>query len=313
LILEMELALPERFVRTVTCCFAERGAEWLYRLPSLLAECAERWSLTILPAFPNLSYNYVAPVVCADGMRAVLKVGMPDAELHTQIPVLRWYNGRNCVRLLAADEERGLALLERLVPGTTLTGLADDAHDAKATSIAASVMRGLWRPAPPEHGLPRIEDWLEGLQRLRQHFDGGVGPFPVALVEEAETLTAELLASAAAPVLLHGDLHHDNILAAERQPWLAIDPKGVVGEPAYEVGALLRNLWQDRHTLSNPARTLARRVDQLAEELDLDRARVRGWALAQGVLSAWWGIEDNEDCWHAAIAEAQVLAAIPKC
>jgi streptomycin 6-kinase len=304
------IVLPERFVRTVTGCFEEAGEEWLRRLPALLAECAQSWSLTILPPFHNMSYNYVAPAICANGMETVLKVGMPGEELRHQIPALRCYDGRNCVRLLAADEVQGLALLERLIPGTTLTGLADEAHDEQATSIAAAVMRGLWRPAPPDHGFPRIEDWLEGLHRLRQHFDGGVGPFPLALVEEAESLTADLLASAAAPVLLHGDLHHDNILAAQRQPWLAIDPKGIVGEPAYEVGAMLRNLWPDQHTISNPGRLLTRRVYQLSEELDLDRARVRGWAVAQAVLSAWWSIEDNEDNWVSGIAEAEQLAAI---
>jgi len=133
-------------------------------------------------------------------------------------------------------------------------------------------------------------------------------------VEEGEALFAELLASSAPPILLHGDLHHDNILSAHvssagRQPWLAIDPKGVVGEPAYEVGALLRNLWPDRHTHSNPGRLLERRLHRLAEELALDPARVRGWAVAQAVLSAVWGIEDNEG-WGAALADAELLSAI---
>ncbi len=110
--------------------------------------------------------------------------------------------------------------------------------------------------------------------------------------------------------MLHGDLHHDNILSAERQPWLAIDPKGVVGEPAYEVGALLRNLWEDRHRLANPRRMLESRVYQLAEELDIARSRVRGWGVAQAVLSAWWCIEDNDGCWESAIAVAELLAAV---
>src|SRR5579859_7333229 len=95
------------------------------------------------------------------------------------------------------------------------------------------------------------------------------------------------------PMLLHGDLHHDNILMAGRQPWLAIDPKGLVGEPAYETGALLRNALARVFSASQPQRVLARRVDQLAAELGLDRVRICGWGLAQAVLSVWWGIEDS--------------------
>jgi streptomycin 6-kinase len=111
-------------------------------------------------------------------------------------------------------------------------------------------------------------------------------------------------------VLLHGDLHQDNILAATRRPWLAIDPKGVVGEPAYETAACLHNPQPQLLNMPQPGRVLARRVDQLAEELNLDRARVRGWGLAQAVLAAWWGVEDGGHVWDAALGCAELLAAI---
>jgi len=111
----------------------------------------------------------------------------------------------------------------------------------------------------------------------------------------------------AAPVLLHGDLHHENILAATRQPWLAIDPKGIVGEPAYEVGALLRN----RLDAAPDLRPLqARRLDQLAEALQLDRQRLLSWSVAQAVLSAWWSYEDHGRGWEPMIAYAEVLAGL---
>jgi streptomycin 6-kinase len=130
------------------------------------------------------------------------------------------------------------------------------------------------------------------------------------LLEEAEILFAELSISMAEPVLLHGDLHHDNILAAERQPWLAIDPKGLVGEPAYEVGAWLRNPLPQLLHRPQPGRVLARRIDQFVEELGLDRTRVRDWGMAQAVLSVWWSIEDTGQVWDDALACAELLAAI---
>jgi streptomycin 6-kinase len=308
-----ETGLPERFRRTVRSTWGEPGAQWLVGLPALLEECARRWSLTLAPPFPNLTFHYVAPAVRADGTEAVLKAGVPNKELRSEAAALRVFDGRGSVRLLDSDPDRGLLLLERLRPGAVLTALADEAHDDEATTIAASVMRGLWRPAPPGHDFPTVADWGESFARLRARFGGGTGPLPAAQVERAETLFAELLASSAPPVLLHGDLHHDNILSAQRQPWLAIDPKGVVGEPAYEVGALLRNLWPERHTNQNPARMLERRAHRLAEELGIDPVRVRDWAVAQAVLSAVWGVEDSDDGWEGALANADILAAIPVC
>jgi len=171
-------------------------------------------------------------------------------------------------------------------------------------------MRQLWRPVPPNHPFPTVNDWGRGFARLRQHYEGGSGPFPTRLLEEAEALFAELSASMAESVLLHGDLHHDNILAAQRQPWLAIDPKGLVGEPAYETGALLRNPLPELLKAPQPGRILARRVDQLSEELGLDRERVRGWGLAQAVLSAWWSVEDTDQIGEGALTCAELLAAI---
>jgi streptomycin 6-kinase len=203
---------------------------------------------------------------------------------------LRLYDGHGCARLLRCEPEAGAMLLERLRPGTPLASLPDD---EAATRIAADVMRALWRPAPEGHALPTTSKWMAGLGRLRKSFGGGTGPLPQPAVGRAEGLAAELGASAAAPVVLHGDLHHFNILAAERVSWLAIDPKGVVGEPAYEPGALLRNPvpnvfgWPDLK-----ART-ARRATVLAEQLGLPRQRIAGWGYVQMVLSAWWSLEDG--------------------
>lgn len=301
------VTLPEDFARTIVEGYGTAGVEWLNRLPSLIADCSERWSLTVLSPFDPLSYNYVAPAVRADGTKVVLKVGVPNPELLTEIEALRLFDGQGSVRLLDAEAELGALLLERLEPGTLLLSVADD---KQATAIAAQVMRQLWKPVPSEHPFPTVGRWAAGLWRLRQHFAGGTGPFPSALVGMAETLFADLVSSMDTPVLLHGDLHHWNILAAERQPWLALDPKGVVGEPAYEVGALLRNPMPRLLTWPRPRQVLARRVDQLAEVLGFDRERLVGWATAQAVLSAWWSYEDHGHGWEQGIACAEILATL---
>ena len=304
------LSIPDNFVRCMVELYDAEGVAWLERLPALIAACERRWSLVTGPPFP-LSYNYVAPAVQADGTNVVLKVGFPGRELMTEIEALRLYDGHGIVRLLDVDREQGSLLLERLMPGTPLAEVADD---VEATSIAAGVMRKLWQgpggTPPARHDFPSVADWAAGLGRLRDEFGGGTGPFPVALVEEAETLFAELIGSMGAPVLLHGDLHHENILAAEREPWLALDPKGVVGEAEYEVGALLRNRQPEQLAAPETGRILARRVAQLAEELGFDRTRLHGWGLAQAVLSAWWSYEDHGHGWEGAMVVAEHLSAL---
>lgn len=274
--------LPETFIAQIGTTFGAAGRAWLARLPALLAACAARWGLTLGPHFPNLSFNYVAPGTLRDGTPIVLKLGTPRPDIQAEIDALTLYDGDGAVRLLASDMAWGALLLERLSPGTMLATLPDD---EAATLIAARTMRQIRRPVPATHPFPTTADWFIGLRELRAEFGGGTGPFPARAVEEAETLAAELFRTAAAPVVLHGDLHHFNILAATRQPWLAIDPHGVIGEPAYEVGAWMRN-WPLGS--ANPLPHLERCLGLFAAELGVERARLRAWTVAQGVLSAWW-------------------------
>jgi len=281
--------IPEPLIHKAIDVHGKAGRAWVDRLPATLAACGDRWSLVIEPPFPNLSYNYASPATRADGAAVVLKACFPDQAFVRESEALLLFAGRGAVRLLEADPTAGVMLLERLVSGTPLRAMEDD---AQATSIAASVMRRLWRPVPSDHPFPTIADWAAGIGRYQARFADAPGPIPAALANEAARLFAELLASQADPVLLHGDLHHDNILQADREPWLAIDPKGVVGEPAYDTGALLRNP-VELFTMPQPARILVRRIAQLADELDLDRARIRGWAVAQAVLASLWSFEDH--------------------
>lgn len=297
------------FVRRTVELYGPRGESWLQELPSLLARCAARWSLEIGAPFAPLSYNYVAPGRRVDGTPVVLKLGVRNPELTSEIAALRHYGGRGIVRLLDGDATVGALLLERLEPGTPLSTLDDD--DA-ATGIAADVMRDLWKAPPNPHEFPTVARWGRGLERLRATFDGGCGPFPVALVDRAERLYRDLLASAAAPVLLHGDLHHDNILSARRAPWLALDPKGVVGEPAFEVGALLRNPRAMIAREPDLPRLLARRLDLLAERLEIDRERLLGWGQAGAVLSAWWSYEDHGRVDPISLAVARALLGLER-
>ena len=203
--------LPDQFVRTQIEVHGDRGQAWVDRLPAILEACASEWDLTIDPPFPRLSYHYAALATRADGTPAVVKACAPTGEFTLESAALRVCHGRGAATLIAANQEHEVMLLERCSPGTVLLDVEDD---GEATSIAADIMRQLWRPVPPTHPFPSVVEWGEGFDRLRRRFDGGAGPFPAALVEEATRLFGDLCDSAAPPVVLHGDLHHMNILAA---------------------------------------------------------------------------------------------------
>jgi streptomycin 6-kinase len=250
----------------------------------------------------------VAPARRTGGEEIVLKLGVPNPELTNEIAALQLYDGTGAAQLLDADAEAGVLLMERLTPGAPLADVVDD---EVATEIAAGVMRRLWRRVPAEHSFPDVRRWAQALYGLRERFGGVTGPLPPRLVDHAVHLHDELIASSAAPTVLHADLHHWNILTAERQPWLALDPKGVIGEPAYETGALLRNPMPGIARRPDARHILDRRVDLLAERLGFDRQRLIGWGFAQAVLSAAWDIDESLFGWEGWITVAEVLARLP--
>ncbi|MEV4640525.1 aminoglycoside phosphotransferase family protein [Actinoplanes sp. NPDC049548] len=280
---------PSAFTRNVTGTWGSAGQAWLAELPDLIAAVAHEWDLTVDEPYP-LSFNWVAPVRRADGTAAVLKLGVPGAgHLSREAAALTFFGGDGAVRLLGRDDERGALLLERAEPGTTLRSLVRR-DDEQATAVLIALMRRLHRPAPAD--LPvgdlaaRTADFAGHLRRYP-----GDDPFPRSLVEQAMALYADLCSSATERVVLHGDLHHENVLAAGREPWLVIDPHGVAGDPAAELGPVLYNpLDGDEPTLE----LLMPRVEQFADSLALPLDRVVAWGFAQAVLSEVWDAEDGD-------------------
>ena len=293
-------AIAEPFRRRIRTVWGEDGARWLDALPALLRACEERWQLTLDAPFP-LSYNYVAPARRVDGGELVLKAGVPREDIRHEIAALRHYGGSGAVRLLEADVAAGVMLIERIRPGTMLADLDDD---AEATQIAARVMQALWRPPPAAHEFPAIADWGQRFRGPRP------GPMPAPLFEAARGRFEELSATAAPPVVLHGDLHHGNLLRDEARGWLAIDPKGVIGEPAYEVGPLLFNPLPRIAAEPELDRILARRIEVLSAQLGFERERIAGWGIAAAVLSALWTLDDHEFDSLPTLAVAEALLRI---
>jgi streptomycin 6-kinase len=270
---------------------------WLAGLLDLLDRLATRWTLTVGAPFPEIAYNYVAPAVRADGTRCVLKVSRYLDDTRNEIAALRLWDGVDAARLLDADLSLGALLLERVEPGTMLVELAGTDDDA-ATTIAAGILRRLWRPAPEPNDLNPLAIWCAAFDRNREALSRGAGGFPAALFRRADGLRHDLITSTETQTVLHGDLHHFNILRSQRAPWLAIDPKGLVGDRYFDVCQFFRN----PHDV--PRSVNSRRLDIFCGELGLDRARTKDWCFVHAMLDACWDFEDGNP-WQRTVAYAE--------
>lgn len=284
----MAAMLPPILVQRFIDVHGEAAARaWIDAFPRTLEAVRERWALTLGEPYEYIGYAYVVRAELPDGTPAVLKLAPPEADFETQLPALQHYNGDGMCRLIDGDNSIVALLLERLEPGTTLARLEDD---VAATEIAANLAKRLFKPLPAEHPFATVERWGRAFHEVREKYSGGCGSFPADLFDPAFDLYFNLCASQAEPVLIHGDFHHHNILQAQREPWLAIDPKGLAGEPAYEIGPFLYNrLDADTDT----RRLTLRRIEQFAEILGLDRQRLIGWGFAEAVLSSVWTFQDQ--------------------
>jgi len=265
------------------------GLSWIEKLPGLVEDCARQWSLTVGPPFQGPSISFVAPAIRADGVAAVLKISVPDRETSHEADALRLLDGEGAVRLIAADPDRYALLLERLEPGAPLSAMADE---DEANLIATGLLRRFWRPVPLGHpfdlAADRAAEWAETVVPTYQ---AAGKPFEVGLVEEAAALFAHLSGRRDEAYLLHQDFHHGNILSARREAWQIIDPKPLVGERAFDAGSLLRDRRRELLTAKDPAEIMARRLDLLADQLAVDRARMRDWGFAQTVELSLWSYE----------------------
>jgi streptomycin 6-kinase len=287
--------------------FGEAGSVWLDKLPQTLDTMAERWALTLEAPYKDPSYNFVVPGQMADGLEIVLKLAVSEQELRHEILVLRAFNGRGMAEVIESEAKAGALLLERIIPGRAIVELDDD---EKSTLITCRLIRHLQEVDAHALNMPKVESWGRGFARHRAQYAGGSGPIKESMLAKAEGLFSELSASTEKEVLLHGDLHHWNILSAKRQPWLAIDPKGVVGDPAYEAGAWLRNPVTAIQAGDISEVLLARRVDHFVNELSFERSRVIGWAFAQALLAACWSFEDGDKNGDLFLAWADLLSKL---
>ncbi len=264
------MIIPERL--SLTCERATDASDWLAGLASTIDRLQERWSLAIGPPFDHeeVSCAWVAPVIRSDGSAAVLKVSLPHFEAEQEIAGLRLWAGDPTVRLLEADEHLHALLLERCDPGTHLRALR---AEAEQDTVIATLLTRLWRAPESPHAFrplaAMIARWTEETRAQSAEWPDAV------LVQDGLHLFGELSQPRSSDVLLATDLHAGNVLRAERQEWLVIDPKPFVGDRAYDATQHLLNSVERLH--SNPSDAIAR----FASLLDVDAERVRLWLFAR--------------------------------
>ena len=260
---------------------------WLDRLPRLFTETLDDWHLRrdgddLWHGFCSL----VAPVLTEDDEHAVLKVSFDgdDESAHEALALQHWH-GDGVVRLLRADPRRRVLLLERL-HRRDLTEL----WDLEACEVVAGLYPRIHRPTIPQLGTVTsyVDRWLDDLAGQPRDI-----PVPRRMVEQALSLGRDLVADpASVGRIIHGDLHYENVLAADREPWVVIDPKPMSGDPHYEPAPMLWNRFDE---LAGDVRAgVRRRFHTLVDAAGLDEDRARDWVVVRMVINASWSVEDAQ-------------------
>ncbi|MBM7691420.1 streptomycin 6-kinase [Peribacillus deserti] len=285
------MLIPDLFKKKIMGAFGAEGEAWLSKLETRVQEFVGKWSLTIEGPVSNLSYNYVLKARDQEGKPVILKLGVPGFDFQNEIHTLQVYNGEGFARLLKADGEKGALLLEQLRPGIMLS---EEKDETLAVHYFLDVWMAIRRPVPPGISFPSIMDWASGLNRYLEAYPNGEGPITSEYITHASELFKEIHKTSEGDELLHGDLHHENILFSHDRGWLAIDPKGVSGDPYFGLSSYLINHLFDQ---KNPKELLSYRINLLTNNSRIDRERLLKAAAAMSVLYACWGIEDNDPEW----------------
>ena len=279
--------IPETMVE-FAALHGESGAVWVARLPELIATYRRRWNVALDGPLPGSgSAAWVGAGTRADGAEVVLKLAWPHKEAQTEAAGLRFFGGRGAVQLLEADEGDFALLLERCRPGDSVWGLPFE----EANVVAAAVLERLWRM--PDGAVEPITTLADTVDDWNARFATERAEYPPKLVAEAARLGTELTSSTAELVVVHGDFNPFNILCAQREPWLAIDPKPLLGDPAYDLAQYLANYSELAAASGDPKAFFRDAIAFFSRRLGLDRYRVAAWAFVKAI--GWtWSVDEAE-------------------
>lgn len=286
--------IPAEILRTFD---VEATRAWATGLSATTRHLLAAWDLRPEGAVRSGEAGIVVPVRRADDSPAVLKLQPPRAETTSAILGLTRWDGRGIVQLLESDAERGVMLLERLHADRSLATVSDD----ESTRVVGSLLARL-HSAPAPTGLPQLGTVVDEMVAEAPAAMRVLAPDERSRLDRWLRVIAEVRPEPGGR-LLHWDLHYDNVLAADREPWLAIDPEPLVGHPGFDLWPALDSGWSTDATVTDAVSIVRRRFDILTEMLDLDRARAAAWTAARLMQNTLWDIEDG----HTAISAAAIV------
>jgi streptomycin 6-kinase len=274
-----------KFEENIRIIYKDKGSIWLENLPILINKLADKWDLSDLIPYENLTCNYILkgnqrqrPIV--------LKLGIDIETLRREYEALNEFKAYGVVSIIDQDLQSGAILLEQAVPGDSLISLFPK-EDIKALAIACRVANSLHKVSiPKNHSFPLLSEWLKIIDK---DWD-----LPHTNLKLARKLKNNLLQKSQSNVLLHGDFHYGNIIS-HRNSYIAIDPKGVVGDPVYDIAALLRNPLELLMNQPNLDIILKKRIEFAAVDTGQKIETIYAWAYVHTVMSICWSLEDGQD------------------
>jgi streptomycin 6-kinase len=290
--------MMEQLTKNITNIFGKQGEKWLANLPAIVETLARHWTLRNITPVNNMTFNYVATATTCTEQPVILKISCDEKSIAEEKKALIYFNGNGSIELIDDNKKYHALLLQQAVPGITLKSFYPDQIDFVMDRYVDTIKRLHDKRLPNQHHYRHIIDWLKAIDKLIPNH-----PCPSHLLEKAISLKNALLATMTTKVFLHGDLHHDNILKNGDQ-WLAIDPKGIIGEPEFEIAAFDFMYITELANKADVKVIFEARVNLLAQKANLNAQRIKDWVFVRLILMAAWHIEDNGDpSWAIKLAE----------
>lgn len=274
--------LPDILKNNLVSLYGDSGLKWLQNLSQFISDYENKWQFRAGNCFHDAQFNVVLNATRNDNTPVVFKCTVPNKEFITEAYALKHYDGCGAARLLKLDIDSGAMLIEKINPGTILESVLSSED---ATKYAVEVCQKLHKPIDDTKSFPTLSDWFKGFDRLYQKFHGETGPFSKPMIEKAKKVSHQLLLSQSKVVLLHGDLHYANLLLSNDH-YVAIDPKGIIGEPEFEIPL-------PRVNSDISKKELLYRLDCFVELTQFDKKRIYSWVFCKSALAAWWTVEDS--------------------
>ena len=284
-------------IQNITNLYGSQGRDWITNLSALIMALSNHWNLSEIIPVTNMTFNYVAKAKLNAKEPVVLKISYDLQNIINEKRALTHLGSQGIIKLIDDNSEYNALLLQQAIPGITLKSLYGKQQTHVMDCYVKTMQKLHYQHPVNELDYPSVADWLKVLDQAH------LKQIPTVLLAKALELKNKLLAAPKSLILLHGDLHHDNILKQGNE-WLAIDPKGVLGEAEFEIAAFDFMYINELTTTADVKYLLAKRIEWLAQRSDLDPQRIQDWVFIRLILMAAWLIEDNGDpSWAIKLAE----------